>query len=354
MFDRAAAHRVALADAAVARHLELRHHEQRDTLGAGRRVRQLGQHQVDDVGNEVVLAGGDEDLGAGDRVLAVGDGLGTGLEQAEVGAAVRFGQAHGAGPAARHQRLQEHRLLPVLAVGLQRLHRAVAEHREVAPGQVGGIHQLRHHPTQQRRHALAAVLGRVGQAGPTAFHERIERLLEARWRGDAAGGLVEAATDVVADLVERGQHGFREARGLVQHGVGQLAVDLGKAECFEVRFGAKDVVQGEAEVVEGGFVGAHARASGQGRADHRPAEGFSIRLRMLSESSSVGNGLSAAPRAARAPATARSRAGCPRTSAGGPAGWRRCCRAGCRTGRGRRPARRRCGHDRQAAEPRWR
>jgi hypothetical protein len=55
------------AQAAVGVGQELRHEEQRDALDALRRVGQLGQHQVDDVLGEVVLAGGDEDLGAGDR-----------------------------------------------------------------------------------------------------------------------------------------------------------------------------------------------------------------------------------------------------------------------------------------------
>src|SRR5690606_24037296 len=90
VLDRATAHRVAFADAAVAADLELRGEEQRDALGPGRRVGQLGQHQVQDVVGEVVLAGGDEDLGAGDRVAAVVAGLGAGAQQAEVGAAVRL------------------------------------------------------------------------------------------------------------------------------------------------------------------------------------------------------------------------------------------------------------------------
>ena len=46
--------------------VELGHDEQRDALAALRRVGQAGQHQVDDVVRHVVLAGGDEDLVAGD------------------------------------------------------------------------------------------------------------------------------------------------------------------------------------------------------------------------------------------------------------------------------------------------
>ena len=51
------------------------------------RVGQARQHEMQDVLGEVVLAGGDEDLGAGDRVAAVGLRLGLGAQQAEIGAA---------------------------------------------------------------------------------------------------------------------------------------------------------------------------------------------------------------------------------------------------------------------------
>jgi hypothetical protein len=171
---------------------------------------------------------------------------------------MRLGQAHRAGPGAGHQRLQEHLLLPVLAVGLQRLDRAVRQHREVAPGQVGGIDHLGQDRADHRRHALAAVLRRIGQAGPAAFHELVEGLLEAGRRCDVAGGLVVGTADLVADLVERGQHGFGEARGFVQHGIDQFAVDVGLAQAGEQRFRAEYVVEGEAQIVQRGLVGAHA------------------------------------------------------------------------------------------------
>ena len=56
---------------AVVVHQNLGHDEQRDALGAGRRAFDAGQHQMDDVFRQVVLAGRDEDLLAGDGVAAV-------------------------------------------------------------------------------------------------------------------------------------------------------------------------------------------------------------------------------------------------------------------------------------------
>ncbi len=49
----------------------LGHQEQRDTARAGRCVGELGQYQMDDVVGEIVLAAGDEYLGAADLVGAV-------------------------------------------------------------------------------------------------------------------------------------------------------------------------------------------------------------------------------------------------------------------------------------------
>ena len=49
-------------------------------LGAGRRVGQARQHEMDDVVGEVVLAVGDEDLLPGERVGAVVGALGSGAQ----------------------------------------------------------------------------------------------------------------------------------------------------------------------------------------------------------------------------------------------------------------------------------
>ena len=101
VLDRAAGDAVALAERAVRVDEELRHDEERDALGALRRALDAGEHEMDDVLGEVVLAGRDEDLGAGDRVGAVAVRHGLGLEKTEIGAAMRLGEVHRAGPCAR-------------------------------------------------------------------------------------------------------------------------------------------------------------------------------------------------------------------------------------------------------------
>ena len=80
-FSRAPHDAVALAERAVLVHEELRHHEQRDAFHIVRRAGDLGEDQVDDVLRQVVLARRDENFGAGDRIAAVGVGLGAGLQK---------------------------------------------------------------------------------------------------------------------------------------------------------------------------------------------------------------------------------------------------------------------------------
>ncbi|MCY1415020.1 hypothetical protein D9M71_304870 [compost metagenome] len=133
VFDRAAGHAVALARLSRRIGQELGHDEQRNALGPGRCVRQFGQHQVNDVGAHVVLAGGDEDLAAGDRIAAVGLGHGAGLDDAQVGAAMGFGQAHGAGPLASGELLQIGLLLRLGSMGVDRRHRTVGQSGVHAP-----------------------------------------------------------------------------------------------------------------------------------------------------------------------------------------------------------------------------
>src|SRR6202022_3420729 len=72
VFDRTAGHAVARTQRPIGIDQNLRHHEQRYALDTGRRALDSGQHQMDDIVSEVVLAGGDENLGASNLVAAVG------------------------------------------------------------------------------------------------------------------------------------------------------------------------------------------------------------------------------------------------------------------------------------------
>ena len=264
VFNGAAAHAVGRAGAAVLANLELGHHEQRDAAASFRGVGKAGQHQVHDVVGEVVLAGGDEDLGAIDAVAAVVLRRGAGLEQAQVGAAVGLGQAHGAGPAPVHQRLEEHLALPVVAMVQQRLHRAVGQQREVAPREVGGVDHFLHRHADGVRQALATVFNRCIQRWPAGFDVLPVGLAEPGRGSDRAGGLVETAAHLIAHAVERSQHGLVEARAFLEHRVDEVAPHFVLAQVLEQRFNAKDIVQGKADIGQGGLVAGHGHSIGKG------------------------------------------------------------------------------------------
>ena len=82
---------------------EFRHDEHRDAFRARRRAFNAGEHEVDDVGRKVVLAPGDEDFLAADGVGAIGLRRGLGGQRAKIGAGLRLGQVHGAGPFAANE-----------------------------------------------------------------------------------------------------------------------------------------------------------------------------------------------------------------------------------------------------------
>ena len=138
---------------------ELRRDEERNALGAVRRVRQPCEHQVNDVFGHVMVARGDEDLLAGQLVAAIGLRFGFGAQHAEVGAAVRLRQAHRPGPLARGHLRQVQVLLFLRRVLQQALVGADRQSRIHRPRLVGRVLHLVERDLQQVRQSLAAVLG---------------------------------------------------------------------------------------------------------------------------------------------------------------------------------------------------
>ena len=77
--------------------------EQADALGAGRRIREPGEDEMDDIVRRIMFTPGDEDLGALDAIAAIGVRRGAGLERADIRAGRRLGEVHRAGPFARDE-----------------------------------------------------------------------------------------------------------------------------------------------------------------------------------------------------------------------------------------------------------
>ena len=227
MLNTAAVNAIALTQRAIGIDQIFRHHKQAHTLDAGRRIGQAGQHQVHDVGGHVVLTGADENLVTGDPVAAIGLGFGLGAHQAQVSAAVRLGQAHGAGPLTAGHLGQVGLLLGVGAVGVQRGVSAVRQAGVHGPGLVGAVEHFVKHLVHHQRQALTAKGGVTAQRGPTASHIAVIGLLEALGRGHGVAGWVQGATLGVTTDIEREQHLRSKLATLFQHGVDGVHIHVG-------------------------------------------------------------------------------------------------------------------------------
>jgi hypothetical protein len=124
VFDRQAAHLVALPEGAIGADHELRHDEQRDALDAGGCAVEAAEHHMDGVRGEVVIAPGDEDLLAREAIV-ITLGRGPGAHLAKIRAGLGLGEHHGAGPLTAHHLRQVLLLLCRGAAQFQRVHRTV-------------------------------------------------------------------------------------------------------------------------------------------------------------------------------------------------------------------------------------
>ena len=191
-----------------------------------------------------------------DLVAAVGLLDGLGAQQAEIGAALRLGQVHGAGPFAGHHLRHEHLLLLGLAVHHQRrggAHGQAAIHRK---RHVGRALEFVDRLAQRHRQALPAIFRRRRQAEPAALGDLLEGFLEALRRGHAAVVMAVAAFEI-ADPVERLQHFFGEFRRLAQDRLPHIGGGIAKAGKIVVAIDLKHVVEQELDVFHGGFVDRH-------------------------------------------------------------------------------------------------
>jgi hypothetical protein len=213
VLDRAAGDAVALADRAVRVHMVARHHEERDALHALGCALDPGQHQMNDVLGDVLLAGRDEYLGARDRIgpVAVRDGLG--LDQSEIRAAMRLGQVHGAGPTALDHLGQIGALLLVRAVDEERRDGPEREARIHGEGHVGRGRELVHHDAEGIGQPLPAVFLGHRKAHPAALGVGLMGRLEAG-RGFHGAVREPLAALLVAHAVEGLEHLLAKLRAL--------------------------------------------------------------------------------------------------------------------------------------------
>ena len=219
VLERDAAHVVVAAGRAARIGQELGHDEQRDALHPLGGIGRPGQDQVDDVGRQVVIAVGDEDLLPGDEVVvAAADGAR--LDRGQVRAGLRLGQAHGAGPFARDQLGQIELLLLVRAMEQDRLDRTLGQQRAEAEAHVGRVPHLLHGGVDEPGQSLAAPLRVEHEPVPAGLDEGLVGRLPAR-RGAYLPVDEPGAIDI-AGAVQRRQDVGGELRGLLEDGIDEI------------------------------------------------------------------------------------------------------------------------------------
>jgi hypothetical protein len=172
---------------------------------------------MDDVLGHVVLTGRDKDLGSGNGVGAIGIRLCLGAQGAEIGTAVRLGQAHGAGPLAADQLGQVGLLLLFGAVLFDGVGGTVAQARVHPKGPVGGTDHFTHHQAEGMRKTLAAVVRIGGHGRPAALNVLLVGFFEASRRLDAI--FAPGTAFLVAHLVQWRQNLLTELGTFPDNGI---------------------------------------------------------------------------------------------------------------------------------------
>ena len=249
---------IALAHDTIGRHLELGHQKQADAFVAGRRVGQAGQHQVHDVGGQVVFACADENLLPSDAVGAIGLGFGLGTQESQVGAAMRLGQAHGAGPLAAGELGQVQGFLLGRAVRMQGLVSAVRQTGVHGPGLVGRVEHFVETLVHHKWQALPAIFGVATQGGPTTGDVLLVRGFEAVWGFHRVGLAVELAALRVARDVDGENHLGGELAALFQHRVDGVGIGVGVlGQSLEFFADVEQLMQDKLHVTKGRVVDGH-------------------------------------------------------------------------------------------------
>jgi len=226
-----------------------RRQEQRQAARSLRRIGQARQHQVDDVLAHVLVAARDEDLAAVQAVAAIAPGPGLAAQQAQVGAGLGLGQAHGGQPAAADDVGQVGGAQVLVAMRVQAGIGAVQDARIHGPAMVGRGQHFVQRGVQQLGQALAASVGGAGQCGPACLHEGC--IGGGKAVGRAHPALLQAAALQVGRAVERGQHVGAKAPGRLDHHIGRLLVQgfMGR-HAAPVALGAQPVLLDEADVLQ--------------------------------------------------------------------------------------------------------
>ena len=250
---------VAVRRSAVRSQQSPRHDEQRDTLDAGRRARDLGQHQVHDVLGDLVLAGGDPHLVAEQPVAGSERRIAIGLRaRRDVGqrrARLRLRQAHRAGKPAGEHRSHECVDLRGRAVRKQQVRIGGREQRIPGAADVRREHVRETGLVDGGRQLHAAELVVLGGSQQPRFSERVEGRLRFRDQVDALA--VELGLLDVALAAMRQEDLGRDALRRIERRVEGLTRVIGKSRPVAQRGNVEPFVQQELEIAARKQLGSH-------------------------------------------------------------------------------------------------
>ena len=263
MLDRAAADRVALAQAAIGIDHELGHQEQRDTLGTRRRIGQFGQHQVNDVLGQIMLTTGNKDLGTGHRVAAIGLRHRLGTNDPQIGTTVRLGQTHGARPGTGIQVRQVSLLEFFTAVGVQRQTATSGQRRVQGKTVIGAVNHLLDLYTQGLGHTQPTKIGVAAQPYPATFGVGAIGLLETG--GCSNHTVVPLGTFFITAAVQ-GRNGLRgNLAGFLKHRISGFPINgaVQPRQALPQLVSLEHFIQNETNITQGGFIVGHEKILSQ-------------------------------------------------------------------------------------------
>ena len=213
-----------------------------------------------DVRGQIVLACADENLLTTQLVRAVGLGLGLGAQHAQIRAAMRLGQAHGAGPFAAGQLGQVQGFLLGRAVRVQALIRAMAQARVHGPSLVRRVEHfikaLVHHKWQ----TLPAKRWVAAQRGPSTRHILLISSLETIGGFDLVRVAVQLAALRVARNIEGKDHLGGKLATFFEHRIDGVGIRVGVlGQGFEFCVHVEQLMQNKLHVAKGRGVDGHER-----------------------------------------------------------------------------------------------
>ncbi len=205
-----------------------------------------------DVLGEIMVAPGDVDFLAGNRIAAVAIRNRSGAQGADIAARLRLGEVHRPGPAPFDQGGQVGLFLGLGAMCEQGLDGAETEHRAKAEGHIGAVEHLHHSEGERPGQPLAPPGFGCGKAHPAAFAEFLICLGESRRRDNACLGQLCAMR--IPHRVQRGEHVAGKLSGFLKNWSNKFGIiGLKPGQSLELA-DMSDVTEAEDDVVQGGFI----------------------------------------------------------------------------------------------------